>query len=95
MNDAGILTSHTQQLTGTKNMNRYDTDLWKALEQVQNLPAYMNIDILTITGFMDDEAFKNHALRYTTGSHVTHHSKSFAEYNKTATKTHYDTQRGA
>ena len=23
-------------------MSRYDTDLWKALEQAQNLPAYFN-----------------------------------------------------
>ena len=67
-------------------MSRYDTDLWKALEQVQNLPAYSMSDILTITEFMDDKAFKKHALRYTTGSHVTHHSKDYTEHNKTATK---------
>ena len=64
-------------------MSRYDTDLWKALEQVQNLPAYSMSDILTITEFMDDKAFKK---RYTTGSHVTHHSKDYTEHNKTATK---------
>tara|TARA_R100001369_G_scaffold54595_1_gene81468 strand:- start:193 stop:474 length:282 start_codon:yes stop_codon:yes gene_type:complete len=74
-------------------MSRYDTDLWKALEQAQNLPAYSMVDILTITEFMDDEAFKKHALRYTTGSHVTHHElrraqqgKDYTEHNKTATK---------
>ena len=43
-------------------MSRYDTELWKELEQIQNTMPH--IDILTITGFMDDEQFAQHVARY-------------------------------
>jgi hypothetical protein len=43
-------------------MNRYKTELWAELVNLQNLIP--NVDILTITGFMDDDAFKAHVKRY-------------------------------
>ena len=43
-------------------MNRYDTALWKELVSIQNRMTH--IDILTITGFMDDEQFAQHVARY-------------------------------
>lgn len=44
--------------------SRYDSQEWKLLESIQNSPRYQNVDILTITGFMDDEQFKAHVERY-------------------------------
>lgn len=46
-------------------MNRYLTPEWKALCEAQNSPKYSMIDILTITGFMDDTQFLVHVARYT------------------------------
>jgi len=43
-------------------MNRYDTQTWKELEKIQNQMTH--IDILTITGFMDDEQLEAHLERY-------------------------------
>ena len=43
-------------------MNRYKTELWAELVNLQNLIP--NVDILTITGFMDDDALKAHVARY-------------------------------
>ena len=43
-------------------MNRYETALWKELVQIQNRMTH--IDILTITGFMNDEQFKQHVESY-------------------------------
>ncbi len=43
---------------------RYSSPEWKELERIQNSPRYQNVDILTITGFMDDEQFKAHVERY-------------------------------
>lgn len=43
---------------------RYSSPEWKELERIQNSPRYQNIDILTITAFMDDEQFKAHVERY-------------------------------
>ena len=43
-------------------MNRYKTDLWVELVALQN--ARPNQDILTITGFMDDDEFLAHVQRY-------------------------------
>jgi len=43
-------------------MNRYDTELWAELVLIQNTMTY--IDILTITGFMDDEQLEEHVARY-------------------------------
>lgn len=37
-------------------MNRYDSKEWAILVEIQN--ENTNIDILTITGFMKDDAFK-------------------------------------
>jgi len=45
-------------------MNRYDTPEWKALKSAQNAPENANIDILTITGFMNHEQFLAHVARY-------------------------------
>ena len=39
-------------------MNRYSTPEWKELVEIQN--QLDNTDILTITGFMNDEQFKQH-----------------------------------
>jgi hypothetical protein len=44
-------------------MKRYQTELWAELEKLQN-NHFSHIDILTITGFMDDEQFKAHVERY-------------------------------
>jgi len=44
--------------------SRYETIEWKELERIQNSPRYQNVDILTITGFMDGEQFKAHVERY-------------------------------
>ena len=43
-------------------MSRYDTALWAELVSIQNDPANDNRDILTITGFMDDEQFEQHVI---------------------------------
>lgn len=48
--------------TGSNKMNRYDTPLWKELETIQNQMTH--IDIMTITGFMDDEQLQAHVERY-------------------------------
>jgi hypothetical protein len=45
-------------------MNRYETPEWKALQNAQNAPENANIDILTITGFMNHEQFLAHVARY-------------------------------
>jgi len=45
-------------------MNRYETPEWKALAKAQNAPENANIDILTITGFMNHEQFLAHVARY-------------------------------
>ena len=37
-------------------MNRYDTPEWLILVEIQN--ENENVDLLTITGFMKDDAFK-------------------------------------
>ena len=44
--------------------SRYETAEWKKLEIIQNSPKYQNVDILTITGLMDDVQFKAHVERY-------------------------------
>jgi len=44
-------------------MSRYETDLWKELESLQNKPCNQDRDILTVTGFMDNEAFEQHVIR--------------------------------
>ena len=49
---------------GKNIMNRYDTPEWKALQNAQNAPENVNIDILTITGFMNHEQFLAHVARY-------------------------------
>lgn len=43
-------------------MSRYDTQPWKDLVNIQN--KMQHIDILTITGFMDDAQLKAHYERY-------------------------------
>jgi len=43
-------------------MSRYKTELWAELVNLQNLIP--NVDILTITGFMNDDDFKAHVKRY-------------------------------
>ena len=43
-------------------MSRYDTELWEELVQIQNRMPH--IDILTITGFMNDKQFKQHVESY-------------------------------
>lgn len=43
-------------------MSRYKTELWAELVNLQNLIP--NVDILTITGFMDDDDFEAHVKRY-------------------------------
>ncbi len=43
-------------------MSRYDTAEWKELVSIQN--GMWHVDILTITGFMDHEAFIRHLERY-------------------------------
>jgi hypothetical protein len=47
---------------GVKEMSRYDTAEWKELVSIQN--GMWHVDILTITGFMDHEAFIRHLERY-------------------------------
>jgi len=42
-------------------MDRYDTKLWAELVAIQN--TLTHIDILTITGFMDDEQLEQHVAR--------------------------------
>ncbi len=39
-------------------MNRYDSKEWAILVEIQN--SNTNVDMLTITGFMNDEAFKKY-----------------------------------
>lgn len=46
-------------------MKRYETETWKKLERAQN--ANPEIDILTITAFMDDEELERHAANYIEG----------------------------
>jgi len=43
-------------------MNRYDTALWKELVSIQNRMTH--IDIITITGFMNDDQLEQHVARY-------------------------------
>jgi hypothetical protein len=43
-------------------MSRYQTAEWKELVSIQN--SIGHIDILTITGFMDDVEFLKHLERY-------------------------------
>ena len=43
-------------------MSRYETQEWKELVKIQNTMPH--IDILTITGFMNDEQFKQHLETY-------------------------------
>jgi len=43
---------------------RYSSPEWTELVLIQNSPRYQNVDILTITGLMDDEQFKAHVERY-------------------------------
>lgn len=43
-------------------MSRYDTKEFKELVQIQNTMTH--IDIITITGFMNDTQFKQHVERY-------------------------------
>jgi hypothetical protein len=43
-------------------MSRYQTALWKELVEIQNRMTH--IDILTITGFMNDEQFEQHVIYY-------------------------------
>ena len=45
-------------------MNRYQTKEWKELISIQNNPKYEMIDIITITGFMNNEEFLKHVQRY-------------------------------
>ena len=45
-------------------MSRYDSQLFKQLEKIQNLPHFQNQDIISITCLMDDEQFKQHVERY-------------------------------
>jgi len=47
-------------------MNRYNTPLWAELEALQNSEANQNVDILTITGFMNDEQLEAHVESYRT-----------------------------
>ena len=44
-------------------MSRFESKEWAELECLQN-SHFSNIDILTITGFMDDEQFLAHVERY-------------------------------
>jgi len=43
-------------------MERYKTDEWKELVSIQN--TMPDVDILTITGFMNDKDFLEHLERY-------------------------------
>lgn len=43
-------------------MNRYETALWKELVSIQNRMPH--IDIITITGFMNDDQLADHVARY-------------------------------
>jgi hypothetical protein len=43
-------------------MNRYETALWEELVSIQNRMPH--IDIITITGFMNDEQLAEHVARY-------------------------------
>jgi hypothetical protein len=43
-------------------MNRYETALWKELVSIQNRMPH--IDIITITGFMNDDQLAEHVARY-------------------------------
>ena len=45
-------------------MNRYHTKEWKELVAIQNSPKYEAVDIITITGFMNNEEFLKHVKRY-------------------------------
>lgn len=42
------------------NDNRYATQAWAILKDAQNLPKNENQDIMTITGFMNDEKLVAH-----------------------------------
>lgn len=39
---------------------RYETQLWRDLEKLQNDPRFEHQDILTITGFMNDQQLEQH-----------------------------------
>ena len=43
-------------------MSRYETALWKELVKIQNQMPH--VDILTITGFMNDDRLKQHVESY-------------------------------
>ena len=43
-------------------MSRYQTAEWKELVEIQN--EMDHVDILTITGFMNDEQFRQHVAVY-------------------------------
>ena len=43
-------------------MNRFDTETWKELVEIQNTMTH--IDILTITAFMNDDELVQHLDRY-------------------------------
>jgi len=45
-------------------MNRHETKEWQELVAIQNSPQFEMIDIITITGFMDDAEFLKHVQRY-------------------------------
>jgi len=45
-------------------MSRYDSPLWKELEEIQNTYYADTQDILSITGFMDDDQFATHVADY-------------------------------
>jgi hypothetical protein len=63
-----VLHTHTHTDTHrqeTGRMSRYQTVEWAALVAAQNSERYSMVDILTITGFMNDEQFLAHVVRYT------------------------------
>ena len=57
-------------------MNRYDTNIWKALTNIQNSEKHCNHDIMTITGFMNDNELIAHVNSYTNENWLTLNTKS-------------------
>ena len=49
---------------GVDKMSRYKTEEWRELVKIQN--SMPHVDILTITGFMDDKDFIKHLETYKT-----------------------------
>jgi hypothetical protein len=49
-------------MTNQTTISRYDTALWAELVRIQNTMTH--IDILTITGFMNDEQLEQHVAGY-------------------------------